>query len=74
MNVLELVGEMFKIAKERKITQEEIAKYVGRTNVAVSHWKLGRREPSLYSLSVMMEYLGVEIEIVDANREPEENS
>ena len=53
----------YELAKERmrtqRVTQEELAASLGVTQGAVAHWLSGRREPTLETISNILEYLGL---------------
>ena len=58
--------------EHRGLTQEQLALRIGSTDVSVSRWETGRREPSLSALQAISEALG--IDLIDIYRHPKSPS
>ena len=50
------------LRKEKKITQQEFAKIVGKRNTTVSMWEAGKSNPSLKDIPLIASVLGVSVE------------
>lgn len=55
---------VYKEMKRQKVTQMEMARRIGVTNVAICNWTHGRRNPHLSYVCGMLDALGLEIRIV----------
>lgn len=47
---------------ERGVTQEQIAKLVNMSKMAVSHWERGNSEPSIEQLKILADFFDVSID------------
>ncbi|MEG0855451.1 MAG: helix-turn-helix transcriptional regulator [Terrisporobacter sp.] len=52
------------LRKKRKITQEELANYLGITKAAVSKWELGQSYPDITLLPIIASYFDISIDIL----------
>lgn len=57
------------LRKEKKISQQDIASALGKTQGVISHWETGRSEPSINDIKALSKVLGCTID--DLLREPE---
>ena len=60
------------LRKVKKVTQKEIADFLGVSNSAYSQYETGTREPSLEILSKLADYFGVTIDDILGRSEDEE--
>lgn len=65
--------QIAKLRKERKITQEQLAKAVGVTNQSVSKWEKGICCPDIQLLPEIAEFFGVCIDELFGNQKVEKN-
>jgi len=57
------------LRKEKKITQEEIAKYLNMTQSTYQHYETGRTEPNIETLCKLADYYNVSLDyLVGRNR------
>ncbi len=47
-----------KVRRERKLSQQEVAKAIGVTDAAISHWEYGRHVPQHWLVGAIVEFLG----------------
>ncbi len=57
------------LRKERKLSQDALAKSVGVTQQCVSEWERGRIEPTLSYLWKLADLFGVSIDVLCGRRE-----
>lgn len=62
------------LRKAKKVTQKEIADFLGVSNSAYSQYETGTREPSLEILTKLADYFGVTIDDILGRAEDEEQS
>ncbi|MDO5455738.1 MAG: helix-turn-helix domain-containing protein [Eubacteriales bacterium] len=60
------------LRKMRKMTQEDLAEYVGVTRQAIAKWESGETVPDLEKCRLLADAFGVSLDDL-ANYEPEEN-
>lgn len=61
--------------RERRLTQEQLAERIGRSQGALNHWLSGRRRPDLDTMNVVLRELGeVDMEVVQILRVNEQRS
>ena len=48
--------------KEKKITQDELAKYLGVSKAAISKWETGQSYPDITFLPILASYFNVSID------------
>lgn len=56
------LSELILEAAKSKVTQENIAEYVGCTRQAISQWKDGKTSPDIVSLGKLADYFNVSVE------------
>lgn len=54
--------ELIKLRKERKLTQEEVAKYLNMTQSTYQHYETERAEPSVDTLCKLADLYGVTLD------------
>lgn len=54
----EIMKEIIKIAKDAGVTQRELAKKIGTTEVTMSRWYKGERTPKITDVEKMVKVLG----------------
>lgn len=52
------------LRKEKGVFQQDIAKLVGTTKMAVSHWEKGHSEPSIAQLITLSEFFDVSVDFL----------
>ena len=62
MNALNLSENIMRLRHERKITQEELADFVGVTKAAVSKWESGKSTPDILLLPKLASYFDVTVD------------
>lgn len=55
------------LMREKGITYDDLAEQLSVTRGAVSHWMLGKREPSIDNISKILKFLGVQKITLDTN-------
>jgi SOS-response transcriptional repressor LexA len=61
--------------RERRLTQEQLAERIGRSQGALNHWLSGRRRPDLDTMNDVLRELGeVDLEVVQILRVNEQRS
>lgn len=61
--------------RERRLTQEQLAERIGRSQGALNHWLSGRRSPDLQTMNEVLHELGeVDLEVVQILRVNEHRS
>ncbi len=48
-----------KIRQEKNLSQQEVAKAIGVTDAAISHWEYGRHVPQHWLVGAIVEFLGI---------------
>lgn len=61
-NNIYLASNLKFLRKDKKKTQEDVAKFCGKTNTAVSNWELGIREPDAVDLARLSTYFDVSVD------------
>ena len=57
------VGKMIILKrKEKKITQDELAKYIGVSKAAISKWETGQSYPDITLLPILAAYFNMSID------------
>ncbi|MCI8466073.1 MAG: helix-turn-helix transcriptional regulator [Lachnospiraceae bacterium] len=64
MNELHLSEHIAGLRRERKITQEELADFLGVTKAAVSKWETGQTMPDILLLPQLAGFFGVTIDVL----------
>jgi len=59
----EIIGVIRAERKQRKITIKQIAEATGVNEMTISRWERGRGSPNLSTLLVVMDYLGLTLEV-----------
>lgn len=59
-----------KLRKERKNTQEEIAKYLNMTQSTYQHYENGRAEPNIETLCKLADYYNVSLDYLVGRERP----
>ena len=62
MNTLELSGNLARLRKEKKITQEVLADFMGVTKASVSKWETGQCLPDLLLLPQLAAFFDVSVD------------
>lgn len=62
MNVLNLSENIVRLRRERKITQEELADFIGVTKASVSKWENRQSTPDILLLPKLASFFGVTID------------
>ena len=62
MNDIKIAKRIKEIMMEEKLNQVQLAEKIGVTQVAVSNWINGRKEPSINSLWLLADYFGVSVD------------
>ena len=62
MNNINFSRNLLALRKERKITQEELANYLGITKAAVSKWELNQSYPDITLLPIIAGYFDISID------------
>lgn len=62
MNILNLSGNIVRLRRERKITQEELADFIGVTKASVSKWENRQSTPDIMLLPKLASFFGVTID------------
>ena len=62
MNNLNLSENLLRLRRERKITQEELADFIGVTKAAVSKWENRQSVPDLLLLPQLASFFGVTVD------------
>lgn len=62
MESLNFSTNLLKLRKERKITQENLANYLGVTKAAVSKWELNQSYPDITLLPIIASYFDISID------------
>jgi putative transcriptional regulator len=55
-------GRILELREAKELTQEQLAKAVGVTKSAVSHWEKGIAPPALHRLPALAEALGGDVD------------
>lgn len=61
---------LFKLMKEKRITQKQLAANIGTSQGNVADWKSGRGSPSIDKLSLIADYFGVSVDYLLGRSEP----
>ena len=61
---MEFKERLKELRKEKGIFQQDIAKLVGTTKMAVSHWEKGHSEPSIAQLIILAEFFDVSVDFL----------
>ena len=62
MSFLNLSQNLTRLRKEKKITQEELAEFVGVTKASVSKWETGATTPDIQILPVLAAFFDVSVD------------
>jgi len=62
MNMLNLSSNLVRFRRERKITQEQLAEFIGVTKASVSKWETGQSTPDIMILPQLAAYFDVTID------------
>lgn len=62
MSFLNLSQNLTRLRKEKKITQEELAEFVGVTKASVSKWETGETTPDIQILPVLAAFFDVSVD------------
>ena len=62
MNVLNLSQNIVRLRRERKITQEELADFIGVTKASVSKWENQQSMPDIMLLPLLASFFGVTVD------------
>ena len=62
MEILNFSKNLSNLRKERKITQENLANYLGVTKAAVSKWELNQSYPDITLLPIIASYFDISID------------
>ena len=62
MEILNFSKNLSNLRKERKITQENLANYLGVTKAAVSKWELNQSYPDITLLPIIASYFNISID------------
>ena len=62
MDALRLPDNLARLRKEKKITQEELADFIGVTKASVSKWENGQSMPDILLLPQLATYFGVTLD------------
>ncbi len=62
MNELRLAENLARLRKEKKVTQEELADFIGVTKASVSKWENGLSMPDILLLPQLATYFGVTLD------------
>ena len=62
MESLNFSKNLLKLRKERKITQENLANYLGVTKAAISKWELNQSYPDITLLPIIASYFDISID------------
>lgn len=65
MDIMEKINfskNLLSLRKKKKITQEDLANYLGITKAAVSKWELGQSYPDITLLPIIANYFGITID------------
>ena len=62
MNALNLAENIMRLRHERKITQEELADFVGVTKASVSKWESGKNTPDILLLPLLASFFDVTVD------------
>lgn len=61
------------LRKQKGLSQEEVAKYLGYSRVQVSNWEIERSEPDIQALGKLAEFYGVTIDSITGTASPSAN-
>ncbi|MGN0155375.1 MAG: helix-turn-helix domain-containing protein [Lachnospiraceae bacterium] len=64
MNSLRLSGNIARLRKERSVTQDELANFLGVTKASVSKWENGQSMPDILLLPQLASYFDVTIDVL----------
>lgn len=62
MDKLHIGETIFKLRKKKKITQEELGKFIGVSTAAVSKWESGSSYPDITFLPLLADFFGISID------------
>ena len=62
MKEINIAKMIAKKRKEKKITQDELAKYLGVSKAAISKWETGQSYPDITFLPILASYFNVSID------------
>jgi len=62
MNVWNLSGNILRLRRERKLTQEQLADFVGVTKASVSKWETGQNTPDIVLLPRLASFFDVTVD------------
>ena len=62
MNELHIAENIVRIRKEKGVTQEEMADFLGVTKASVSKWETGKSMPDIVLLPTLAAYLGMTVD------------
>ena len=62
MNELHLANNLVRLRRERKVTQEELADFIGVTKASVSKWENRQSTPDILLLPQLAAFFGVTVD------------
>jgi len=75
MDVLNLSENIIRLRHARKLTQEELADFIGVTKASVSKWENGTSDPSTSNLLALAKLYGIPAgELLNSIKSKENNS
>ena len=62
MDTLNLAENLIRLRREKEVTQEEVASFIGVTKASVSKWETKQSLPDILLLPVLASYYGVTVD------------
>ena len=62
MHTLDISENIYRLRHERKITQEQLAAFIGVTKASVSKWETGQSTPDIILLPQLAAYFDVSVD------------
>ena len=62
MNFLNISGNLIRLRHEKKVTQEQVADFIGVTKASVSKWETGQSTPDIMLLPQLAAYFDVSVD------------
>ncbi len=62
MDTLNLAENLIRLRREKEVTQEEVANFIGVTKASVSKWETKQSLPDILLLPVIASYYGVTVD------------
>ena len=68
------MNRIYELRKNAGLTQSELAKVLGVTDVAVSKWESGKQNPSSKTMTKLADYFGVSVDVLLGRSNTEQSS